>query len=227
MKYILWDVDGTLLDFLASEKAAIKSLFVKYGLGECTSDMIKEYSKINVKYWQALERGEMTKPQILIGRFREWFSLRGFDTTIAESFNSDYQLALGDTIVFCDGASEVLDSLKKKGYIQIAVTNGTKRAQEKKLHLSGLDEVFDYVYISEDVGIEKPNVGFFEAVICGVNIKDKSEMMIIGDSLTSDIKGGNNIGIKTCWYNPNSKGNDRGVTVDYEIKSLNEVLNIL
>ena len=226
-KYILWDVDGTLLDFLAAEKAAIKALFKKCGFGECTDEMISEYSKINVKYWQALERGEMTKPQILVGRFREWFELRGIPVIKAESFNQDYQLALGDTVVFCDNSLEVVKDLKAKGFIQAGITNGTKRAQTKKLNLSGLGDIFDYVFISEDVGVEKPNREFFDRVISDMDILNLKEALVIGDSLTSDIKGANNAGIDCCWYNPKGKTSDNSLKIDYEIKNIGDILDIL
>ena len=159
-KYLLWDIDGTVLDFLASEAYAIKFLFNKFNIGVCTDEMLKQYSEINVKYWQKLERNELTKPEILVGRFRDFFKAIGVDTSLAESFNLQYQVTLGDHIEFVPGAKENL--LQEKGkYTLVAVTNGTKIAQEKKLRLSGLDEIFDYIFISENVGVEKPNLEYF------------------------------------------------------------------
>ena len=89
-KYILWDIDGTVLDFLASESYAIKTLFEKFNLGVCTDEMLKIYSDINVKYWQKLERNEMTKPEILVSRFREFFDKIDVDSSFADSFNKEY-----------------------------------------------------------------------------------------------------------------------------------------
>ena len=226
-KYLLWDLDGTLLDFLASERAALKSLFIKYGFGECSDEKIARYSKINVKYWQALERNEMTKPEFLVGRFKEFFEIEGLDASKAKEFNDDYQLALGDTIVYCDNSLELLKNFKREGYIQAAVTNGTKAAQVKKLAGSGFDKVLDYVFISEDVGIEKPNVGIFEKVIADMKIKNIKEAIMIGDSLSSDMKGGNNIGVDTCWYNPYHEIKDLDVDINYEISNLQMVKDIL
>lgn len=225
-KYLLWDIDGTILDFLAAEKAAIKTLFNKYGFGECSDEMIARYSAINVRYWQALERNEMTKPEILVGRFREFFKSEGLDSSKAEAFNADYQIALGDTVVFCDDSYNLLAKLKDK-YILAAVTNGTKVAQDKKLKRSGLDKIFDYVFISEEIGVEKPNKAFFDVVVSNMEIDNLNKALIIGDSLTSDIKGGNNAGIDTCWYNPKGSINDKGVKVDYEISNLNEISDVL
>lgn len=224
-KYLLWDIDGTILDFLAAEKATIKSLFLKYGFGECDDDKIARYSAINVRYWQALERNEMTKPEILVGRFREFFASEGLDPEKAEAFNADYQIALGDTVVFCDDCYRLIADMKGK-YVLAAVTNGTKIAQDKKLKQSGLDKIFDYVFISEELGYEKPNLAFFEAVKTKLNISDFSEALIIGDSLTSDIKGGNNAGIDTCWYNPRGAVNNTE-SVKYEISNLWDINKIL
>ncbi len=226
-KYLLWDIDGTVLDFLASEAYAIRTLFEKYNLGICTDDMISQYSDINVKYWKMLERGELTKPQILVERFREFFTTIGIeDISIAESFNSEYQLALGDHIEFVDGAEQVLLSLKGR-YTLAAVTNGTKTAQEKKLRLSGLDNLFDGIFISENIGAEKPSEVFFDYVFHALGITDKREVLIIGDSLTSDIKGGFTAGIDTCWYNPSNTPNTLGIDVTYRIDDLGKIWDII
>lgn len=225
-KYLLWDIDGTVLDFLASEAYAIRTLFRKYNLGECSEEMLQLYSAINVKYWQKLERNELTKPEILVGRFREFFEIIGADTSIAESFNKEYQVTLGDCVVFMDKAEEILLSQKGK-YTLVAVTNGTKVAQEKKLRLSGLDKIFDGIFISEIVGAEKPNKAYFDFVFEKMGITDKREVLLIGDSLTSDMKGGDAIGIDTCWFNPTHAPNTLGVAVTYEIESLSALENII
>ena len=225
-KYLLWDIDGTVLDFLASEAYAIRALFQKYNIGECDDEKLRLYSQINVKYWQKLERGKMTKPEILVERFREFFSIIGADTSIAESFNIDYQVTLGDHIEFVGNAEEIL--LSQKGRFTLAaVTNGTKVAQEKKLRLSGLDKVFDSIFISEDIGAEKPSEEFFKVVFEELDITDKKEVLIIGDSLTSDMKGGFLSRIDTCWYNPKGKENTLGIPVTYEIDDLDKIEDIV
>ena len=173
IKVILWDIDATILDFLAAEEAAIRFCFRKHGLGECSDEMLKLYSGINTKYWQMLEKGELTKQEILVGRFREFFEKIGVDVTIAEQFNLDYQITLGDHIEFVENAEEILHWQKGK-YTLVAVTNGTKIAQEKKLRLSGLDNVFDAIFISENVGAEKPNKEYFDYVFEKLGITDKS-----------------------------------------------------
>ena len=115
-------------------------LFQKYGLGTCSDEILRTYSKINVKYWEALERNELTKQEILVSRFREFFAMFGINPALAEPFNSEYQAALGDHLVFVDHAEEMLRA-EKGNYTLIAVTSGTKAAQAKKLRRSGLDQI--------------------------------------------------------------------------------------
>lgn len=223
---LLWDVDGTLLDFLAAENAAIKTLFAQFKLGECTDAMIARYSEINKGYWEALERGELAKPVILVRRFADFFAEYGIDTSVAEPFNELYQLRLGDTVVFCDDSCNILSALRGR-VRQYAVSNGTIAAQELKLRNSGLDRLFDGVFLSERLGYEKPAAEFFERVFEQIPPVERDRVLIIGDSLTSDIAGGNNAGIRTCWYNPHGALNDKGVRVDYEIRDLHEVIPLL
>ena len=99
IKVILWDIDGTLLNFEEAEKHAIRACFAQFGLGECTDSMLADYSAINRVFWQKLERGEMTKPEILIGRFTTFFEKYGLDTSCAPAFNAQYQISLGDTVM--------------------------------------------------------------------------------------------------------------------------------
>lgn len=226
MKVLLWDIDGTLLNFGMSEKYAIRKCFEIYGLGECTDEMLARYAAINRTYWERLERRELTREQVLLGRFREFFEKEGLRSDCAEGFNAEYQVRLGDKAFFNDEGYDVVKGLKEK-VKQYAVTNGTIVAQERKLKLSGLDELFDGIFISEKIGADKPNIAFFDAVWAEIGSYEKSEVMIIGDSLTSDIRGGNNAEIKTCWYNPAGKENTAGVHVDYEIKSLQEIVKLI
>ena len=226
IKTILWDIDNTLLDFHAAESAAIKTLFERFHLGLCTDEMIQRYSKINRTYWERLERGEITKPQVLVGRFEDFFSSEGLDTSVASAFNEAYQLSLGDTIVYRDDSYNIMKSLQGK-VKQYAVSNGTIVAQTKKLRLSRLGELFDGVYLSEDLGVEKPNIEFFEKVFADIGPIHKDEVIIVGDSLTSDICGGNNAGILTCWYNPFKAQLTGNYKVDYEMEDLHEIYDIL
>lgn len=223
---LLWDMDETLLNFAAAERAAINALFQEFGFGECSDAMLERYSKINRSYWERLERKELTKPEILVGRFRDFFEAEGLDSTVAAEFNEKYQLSLGDTIVFRDDSYNIVKSLRGK-VKQYVVSNGTIAAQTKKLRLSGFGELMDGVFLSEDLGVEKPDILFFEKVFEKIHPEDKSQVMIVGDSLTSDIQGGNNAGIMTCWYNPEQKPYQGDLRIDHEIRDLHEVYDLI
>lgn len=242
IKVVLWDIDGTLLDFKIAEKTAFCQCFEKFGLQGFTDEMLARYSVINHEYWEKLERNEITKEQVLVGRYVTFFtrenelSTKGKSTlqlpdktdiaALAKMFNDEYQLRLGDTAVFCPYAEELVHTLKGnvKQYI---VTNGTATAQHRKLKTSGLDKIMDGWFISDEIGYEKPNQEFFDAVWNEIGHYEKNEVIIIGDSLTSDIRGGNQAGILTCWYNPDKKEHLLNEEVNYEVTSLQELYSIL
>lgn len=226
IKVILWDIDGTLLNFEKTEKYALKKCFSDFKLGECTDDRIRRYSQINKKYWERLEKKELTKEEVLRGRFAEFFQTEGILFSKIEEFNQEYLSRLSDEVFFQDDGYELVKRLKAK-VKQYAVTNGTYAAQHKKLKKSGLDEVLDDVFISDLVGYEKPGVEFFNYVWEKTGISNKEEVMIVGDSLTSDMQGGNNAGILCCWYNRNGVGNQSNVRVDHEIQDLRQVEEIV
>ena len=226
MKVVLWDIDGTLFDFEAAEKAAIRQCFSSFELGECTNEMLTTYQTINREYWKRLERGDISKKDALVARFYDLLEKYGLDTSVAPQINAEYQVRLGDTICFNKNGLETVKTCKGK-VLQYAVTNGTKVAQDRKLRNSGLIDLFDGVFISDEIGIEKPAIGFFDQVFKAIGEYDKSEILIVGDSLTSDIQGGNNVGIVTCWFNPLGKTNDLGLHIDYEISDLSQVLDIV
>ena len=226
IEVILWDVDGTLLDFIAAEKAAVQTLFREFGLGECTDEMVERYSRINKEYWERLERGELSKPEILVRRFADFFASEGLDASKAPEFNEQYQVRLGDTVVFCDDSYELLSSLRGR-VKQYAVSNGTVVAQTRKLRRSGFDRLLDGVFLSEELGYEKPATEFFDRVFAAIGEPDRERVLIVGDSLISDITGGNRAGIRTCWYNPKGEPNLTAAHADYEIRDLHGILDII
>ena len=223
---ILLDVDGTLLDFKAAEKAAIRSLFKEFSFGACSDEMIARYSEINRRCWEKLERGEIEKSRMLEERFEIFFKEEGLDVSAAEKFNERYQVSLGDTVAYKDDSYDILKSLQGK-YGQYAVSNGTIVAQTKKLKNSGLGDLFDGVFLSEELGAEKPCKEFFDRVFSVIGEDKKDKALIVGDSLSSDISGGINAGIKTCWYNPGGVKNNGEIKPDYEISDLHEIYKIL
>ena len=226
IKNILWDLDNTLIDFDIAEKNAIEYLFEKYNLGSCTKQMLKTYKKINKLYWKKIEKNEISKKDGLIQRYIDFFNIYNIDKNIATQFNEEYQHALGDTIVYLDDSYEIVKSLKGK-INQYLVSNGSSKAQRKKLKNSKFDTLFDNIFLSEETGYEKPHEEFFNYVFEKIGLKDKSSTIIVGDSITSDIQGGVNAGIKTVWYNRFGKGHNKNPRVDYEIRNLKEIYDII
>ena len=226
IKVILWDIDGTLLNFEAAEKAAIRQCFSAFDLGECTDEMLGAYQTINREYWKRLEIGDISKKEALVARFHDLLEKYGLDTSVAPQVNAEYQVRLGDTICFNKNGLETVKVCKGK-IPQYAVTNGTKVAQDRKLKNSKLDTLFDGIFISDVLGVEKPNKEFFDKVFEAIGNYEKDEVIIVGDSLTSDIKGGNNAGILTAWYNPKRIENAKNVNIDFQISNLWEIEQIL
>lgn len=226
IRILLWDIDGTLLDFKAAERAAIKSLFDEFSLGTCSDDMVRRYSEINDGFWRRLEQHEVTRQQVLVGRFEQFFTEIGVSPALAPEFNQKYQLRLGDTIVYRDDSLQIIKSLQGR-VRQYAVSNGTVVAQSKKLRLSGLGVLMDGIFLSEKIGAEKPSPLFFDAVFEAIRPSELSEVMIVGDSLTSDMQGGVNAGILTCWYNPERKPAPAGLRIDHTISDLHEILMLV
>lgn len=222
IRTILWDVDGTLLDFAAAERLGITQCLADFGL-QATDEMLQAYSEINRKWWEKLERREVTREEVYVGRLEEWFDAYGLPPIDFQAFNVLYQQRLGHTAIPLDNSIELIRQLKAKGFRQYAVTNGSRAAQEQKLHTSGLDTLLDGVFISECVGAQKPLHAFFEAVRAQISYVPQ-ETVIIGDSLTSDMQGGNNAGILCGWYNPNGLPRPQNLRIDMEFHNLWEIL---
>ena len=200
IKAVLWDIDGTLLNFKKAQYAALYKCF-GYFNEYLDDEMVNDYDHINHGYWLMLEKGEIEKSVLLVKRFEDFFSKYGLKIDPIE-FNKMYQVELSNTCVFNDNGYDTVVRLKDMGIVQFAVTNGTKVAQNGKLKGSGLDELLDEIFISEDIGFEKPDKRFFGPVISKLNEYgiDKDECVIVGDSESSDIQGGINAGIRTVHY---------------------------
>lgn len=222
---ILWDVDGTLLDFLYSQKYAITKCFRTTGR-EITEAQIERYSQINEEFWKRHELGEVTKDQLLVGRFEKLFAELDINDIDIKKFQKEYQEALGSVFSHIDDSLTICKSLT--GHIrQYGVTNGIVSIQKNKLKLSGLLETMDGLFISDEIGTPKPHKAFFDYCFERIEEKDRSKILIVGDSLTSDIKGGIQAGIATCWYRPDGTVNDSPYIPDYEISDLHMIYDIL
>lgn len=218
---ILWDIDGTLLDFHKAERWSIKKCFSQIGFDGCDDAFIDRYSTLNRRYWDMLERGEITIDRLLTERFVEFFKQENIGLDDAVKFNYNYQMGLGQVAFPMDDSINLVKKLKGK-VKQYAVTNGAALSQHHKLMNSGLDALLDGCFISQEIGYDKPRSEFFDAVFRQIKAK-RSETAIVGDSLSSDMAGANNAGILGIWYNPDKKKNDTTVKVDAEIKNLWEI----
>lgn len=223
---ILWDLDQTILDFAKSQDYALRYTFRQFGL-ETADKTVAVYAAINDEYWKRMERGEITKDEVLRGRFVTLFERLGITDIRPEAFGEIYQDALGDVFFFQDEADKIIMRLKEQGFRQYIVTNGVNRTQAKKVKLSGLDRMVDGVFVSELMGYPKPRKEYFDACFERLEGVTREECLLVGDSITSDIQGGVNAGIAVCWYNPQGQTDHSGLTIDYEIRDLHELIKIL
>ena len=225
-KVILWDLDQTLLNFDMAMDHALWAVFAQYNL-EINEEIAARYEAINRSYWLRLETGELSKEQVTVGRFRTLFEERGITHVVPEEVNIDYQRELGNVFFYMDGAKELVTLLKEKGYRQYVLTNGVNSTQANKMKLSGLDRIIDGVFVSEVIGYPKPMKEFYDACFAALPDVKRDECIMVGDSLTSDMRGAENAGITSCWFNPEKREKDVDVRTDFEIYRLEELVPIL
>ena len=224
IKYVLFDVDDTLLDFGKAEAAAIRKTFERIGI-PVTVELIRRYSEINAQQWSRFEKGEITREKLLTERFDILFSELGINVP-SEMAQASYEYLLGIGHYFVDGAEELLEALKDKYELYI-VSNGNASVQDRRLKSAGIIPYFKDIFISERVGFNKPSAEFFEACFERIPGFEKDKAVIVGDRLSSDILGGINAGVKTCWFNPRGDAPDPDIPADYEIKRLSELPALL
>ena len=217
------DLDDTLLDFLKAEYYAVKDALKCHSL-PFDDKTVKLYSQINISFWECFERGEIEKSEIFEGRFCELMQRLGLECNI-KSLSDTYCNKLADQSFKIDGAEDLLKYLKSKGYKVYVTTNGSAAIQHKRIKNSGLGVYFDKVFLSEEINFQKPAKEYFDYCINHIEEKDKSKILIIGDSQSSDILGGINSGIDTCWYNPKNK--TPKYKSRFEINDLSEIKSIL
>ena len=223
-KYLLFDCDRTLLDFNKAMVNALKLMLTKYGF-TVTDEMISFYNSLNESLWKQLEEGLITKEQLVHTRFPVMCSRYGVPYPGKEKMETDYFVSLAEGHDIMEGADEVLKNLYGR-YGILVITNGFVEVQKKRMSESGLMPYVDYVFISEAVGVSKPDPKFMDAVIAHIGDEDKSHYLIIGDSMNADIALGNNSGVDTILVgSAEIKGYDFQPT--YRIETLKEIEKIL
>ena len=223
-QFLFLDLDDTILDFKKAEYIALGKTLESLGLP--ASDQVRSrYSQINKMHWEMLERGELTREQVLVGRFQMLF--REYDIQVdAQQCAWLYAHNLSFGHHFLPGAEEALERLSKKYKLYI-VSNGTGSVQKGRLESANISHFFQDIFISQDMGFNKPDKGFFDNCFARIPELDLSRSLIVGDSLTSDILGGINAGIATCWVNPGHEEVRMGIHPDYEIESISQLEGLL
>lgn len=225
-QFILFDLDNTLFDFNKAEANALSRMLTDIGVTP-TPEMIHLYSKINLSQWKRLELGEIDREQVKIGRYEIFFHELHINFPAKEAARI-YENYLGIGHFFIDGAPELLEYIASiPDYQMYLVTNGTKSVQDGRLKSADISHYFKKIFISEEVGYNKPSLEYFNICFSQIPDFDKRRAVIIGDSITSDIKGGILAGIKTIWFNPSKSDNKTEWIPDYEIHDLSELKDIL
>lgn len=222
---ILWDMDDTLLDFGKSERYAFFTTAKKFGWNP-TEEVYLRYSAINDSCWKRLERGELDIHRVKSIRFEMLFEELNMTSIPLADFQEHYQDELGNVFFIRDKSDEIITTLK--AYCrQYLVTNGNAPTQRKKIKASGFNNLVDGFFISEEIGYSKPSAEYFDTVLKVCKDVPRERILIVGDSLTSDMLGGRNVGIHTCFYNPTGKMNTAPDRCDYVITDLHEVIDIV
>jgi len=223
-EYLFLDLDDTILDFQKAEALALSKTLRSFGL-EPTETVLKRYNLINKAHWEALERKELTREQVLVGRFHVLFEEMGITVepvSVARAYEDN--LSIGH--YFLPGAEEAVEALSKKYKLYLA-SNGTAKVQAGRLKSANISRFFQEVFVSQELGANKPSLEYFEKCFARIPGFEKAKAIIVGDSLTSDILGGQNAGIATCWVNPHHKPRREDIRVDYEIEALSQLEDLL
>jgi len=219
---IFFDIDGTLMDFKAAERSAFCKTLQSRGIDH-PEERYPRYTVFNRSLWERMERGEITRQELIDTRYALFFELEGI-TESSEGFEQLYRANLSDEHQMMDGAIDILEYCSAK-YPLYIVTNGISATQYKRIDDSGIAKYFKKIYVSEEIGYSKPDKSYFDYCMTDAGLTDPAEILIIGDSLSSDMLGGINSGLKTCWMNPD--GAETELKIDYEIRHLSELRNIL
>ncbi len=224
-KLVLIDADNTLFDYNKAEAHALENSLKDFGFQGDLNKIRQDYNVINKKLWQLLEKGDIEKGELSEKRFKLLFEKYGLDIP-PKDFSEKYLSYLGQSGFLMEDAQEIIQYLYKK-YTVIIVTNGIKDVQFSRLDNSTIKDYNHGVVVSEDIGVSKPNPDFFVHAFKLANHQDKKRAIIIGDSLSSDIQGGINFGIDTCWFNYDNSELDTQLKPTYQIRALKEIYDIL
>lgn len=223
---VLLDADETVYDFLLAEKTAVSRTFAQLGI-EPTDEVVSLYSECNLWCWKALERGELSRENLKTHRFKMLFERIGADPVDFAAVNDSYLRNLAECGFMLPGATEFVKKLREEYDVKIYLaTNGLTVPQTGRYVRSGIDRYVDGIYISEQIGASKPSKEYFDCIFADLGITDKSRVIILGDSLTSDMQGGRNAGITTCRYLRGAEP-DGDPRCDYEIKTYDEFFEII
>ncbi|MGP4947630.1 YjjG family noncanonical pyrimidine nucleotidase [Bacillus sp. MHSD17] len=223
-KTLLFDVDDTLLDFQKAEKSALRMLFEEKGMS-LTSEIEAQYKKINKSLWTAFEEGKINRDEVVNTRFSILFKEYGEEVD-GILFENNYRSYLEEGNQLMEGALQFINQIQSE-YDLYIVTNGISKTQDKRLRNAGLHALFQDIFVSEDTGYQKPMKEYFDYVFERIPNLVPEEGLIIGDSLSADMKGGYVAGIDTCWFNPERKLNDSGIIPTYEVHNFEELYALL
>ena len=222
--FLLFDADNTLLDFDENERVSLSKAFARFGI-PCDGKTVSLYHDINLMYWRLLAENRIGKEELLTKRFETLFERIGVRSDPVAIENC-YRSHLGQGCQVVPGALEVCRKLKGN-YKLYVITNGVARTQHSRLKGSGFEDLMDGVFISDEIGYDKPDVRFFGYVENHIEGFDKSRALVIGDSLFSDIRGGIDYGLDTCYLNAYHKQNTSEIRPTYEIQDIVELPSIL
>lgn len=224
IQYVFLDLDETLLDFHKAEAVGLEKTLRDFGV-PYSEQVAARFAVINLAQWERLERGELTRAEVKLRRFEILFEELGVMCN-AEAVRVRYEEYLSHGHYFLPGAEELLETLSGNYHLYIA-SNGTSSVQRGRIESANIARYFDRIFLSEDVGYVKPQKEFFDACFAEIPNFDPTQAIIFGDSLTSDMQGGINAGIKTCWFNPKGKPRNTDIKPDFEVRSLAEFPKLL
>ncbi|MBE0451438.1 MAG: noncanonical pyrimidine nucleotidase, YjjG family [Clostridia bacterium] len=227
MKYkvLLFDADETLFDFKKSESIALEQAISDFDIPYDPDHHLKIYEAINTAIWKEFEEGKITQNTLKVERFKRLSQELDIDFD-PHRFSERYMYHLAEASFLLEDTLTLLEKLHGK-FELVIVTNGLAYVQNRRIGKSSIAEYFSNIVISEEVGVAKPNPEIFEHTLKLIGQVDKSEVLMIGDSLTSDIKGGIDFGVDTCWYNPKRLDNTSQVKPTYEINDLMSLMKII